>query len=125
MSASDFIVNSQIRSVLARHWIDLQKIKFGCFKGTVRLSGELLPLGSRSAKDFETSMMEKLEMDLRRIRGVIRVYYDLINWCKTDGQWECVEKSSSKGTVAKGVEDAAPLELDFVKEKDIENKSKK
>ena len=70
-------------------------------------------------------MMEKLEMDLRRIRGVIRVYYDLINWRKQEGQWQCVEKSSSRGTVAKGTEDAGILELDFVKEKDIENKSKK
>ena len=43
VAPSDFRVNSMVRSILSRHWIDLRALKFGSFRGTVRLVGELHP----------------------------------------------------------------------------------
>lgn len=88
---SDFRANSRIRSVLARHWVDLQKLRFGAFRGTVRLSGELCHLGSGRFGSSEAVKLESLEQDMRRIPGVRHVYFDLVNWQRdSSGKWKCM-----------------------------------
>jgi hypothetical protein len=94
MSVSDFQINARVRSVLAKHWIDTQRVKFGSFKGTVRFSGQIHPLGDRSATHLDGSKLEIIESELKRIRGVLRVFFDLANWRKSEtGKWICQDKA--------------------------------
>ena len=96
MAASDFRTNSAVRSVLARHWIDLQRIKFGCFRGTVRFGGTLAFLGARTASRIDSSKLETLEREVKRVQGVSRVYFDFKNWKKgPNGEWTCLERQTA------------------------------
>ena len=47
MTASRYRAQAAIRRVLARHWIDLDRIRFGEFRGVVRLTGELRFMDAR------------------------------------------------------------------------------
>ena len=101
MAASDFRTNTAVRSVLARHWIDLQRIKFGCFRGTVRFSGSLAFLGTRANVALDASKVELLEREIKRLQEVSRVYFDLKNWKKEPGrEWRClIQPTSSSNTI--------------------------
>lgn len=80
MQVSNIRVNAMVRSVLTRHWIDLQKVKLESYRGTVRLSGEIHQLGSRAAR-VDPSVLSTIEGDLRRVPGVRRVHFSFTN-CK-------------------------------------------
>lgn len=98
MGASDFRINSKVRSVLSRHWIDLSMLGFSSINGTVRLTGTLCRLSSES----ETAQLTKqsvaqLESELTTIREIKRVYFDLTNWRKDSNRdWVCSEPAEKK-----------------------------
>ncbi len=93
MGASDFKINSRVRSVLARHWIDLNKVGLSSISGTVRLTGILCRLSSESdVTSFTGQHLAQLESELLSIREVKRVYFNLDNWCKNENrQWTPVK----------------------------------
>ena len=96
MGASDFRINSKVRSVLARHWIDLSRVGLSSISGTVRLTGILCRLSSESDVDpFTGQHLAQLETELLSIKEVKRVYFNLDNWRK-DGnrQWMPVKPLS-------------------------------
>ena len=95
MPASDFRINSMVRSVLARHWIDLQKIVIGSFRGTVRLTGELCHIGNDGVRVPEPRQLDNVEAEIRAIPEVERVYFDLSNWHRTSrGDWVSTNRPS-------------------------------
>ena len=93
MGASDFKINSKVRAVLARYWVDLARVGFSSVGGTVRLTGVLCRLSSESdLAPFTKQKMAQLEAELLSIREVKRIYFDLDNWCKDENQqWAPVE----------------------------------
>jgi hypothetical protein len=110
MPVSDFQINSRARAVLARNWVDLQQVRFGSFRGTVRVSGQLSYLGERFSAAPDPAKLENIERELRQIPGLERVYFDLTNWRKdTAGRWECLEKPPTDFSVME--ESSKSLEL--------------
>jgi hypothetical protein len=100
VAISDFQINSRVRAILARSWIDLQKITFGSFRGTVRFSGELCLLGGRTNGCSKKNQVESLEYEVRAIRGVQRIFFDLSNWQRNDtGDWCSTGTSQGKTAV--------------------------
>lgn len=75
MPTIDLQINSKIRAVLARHWVDAEKLQFRTAAGTVRFHGVLARQGSYAACDVETSLVEVLINEIRRISGVQKVYF--------------------------------------------------
>ena len=67
MAASDFRINSLVRSVFARHWIDLQRVRYASFGGAVRVSGELCVLGGQPQAKIDGARVEILEAEIRRL----------------------------------------------------------
>ena len=113
MDISDFQINSRVRSVLARNWVDLHKIAFGSFRGTVRFSGEICYLGGRSSDKADPHKVELLERELMGIEGVRRIYFDLSNWHRTDaGQW-IAKRAGTPAVLAAQQDDAKPKVLVF------------
>ena len=104
MAASDFQINSRVRSLLARHWIDLKRVQVGSFRGTVRLAGELCRLGGESAGRHEPQLVETLDQEIRAIPDVERVHFEITNWKRTGtGQWVCTDaRASGKATTSTG-----------------------
>ena len=99
---SDFEINTRIRSVFAKNWIDMQRLKFGSCRGVARISGELHPLGDRYNAYLDGSKLEKIVQEIRRIRGVVRVCVDFSNWQKKeDGKWIEVTRRVSSLNVGK------------------------
>ena len=89
MAHSDQEINCGVRSVLSRHWVDLSKTNFASRRGIVRLMGELRRLGAESSKPLEPQNLEALDSEIKRLRGVDRVHFDLANWRKnSEGEWE-------------------------------------
>ena len=111
MAVSDFQINSMVRSVLARHLIDLRQIEFGSCRGTVRFKKYLVPLGGPTGK-LSRATLERLETEVAAIRGVNRIYFELENWRHGDaGHWthvgdsfesQLVESSRELATAGEG-----------------------
>jgi len=93
MASNDHEIHRGVRGVLTRHWVDLSSTSFVSCKGIVRLMGELKRMGSASNATLESTNIVAIDAELRRLRGVQRVHFDLANWRKSaDGEWEPVER---------------------------------
>ncbi len=96
MSVSDFQINSRTRSVFARHWIDVQKIRISSFRGTVRVSGDLVQLGDSSVHVIDEKRLQTLECEVRRIPAVRQVFFDFASWRRSPtGEWENTKRASA------------------------------
>lgn len=93
MGAEDFKINSKVRAVLARHWIDLTRLSFASVNGIVRLSGTLRRMSSESGeKHFSGQNIDKIETEILAIKEVKRAYFQLDNWRKDENRrWAHIE----------------------------------
>jgi hypothetical protein len=95
MSVQDLELNCQIRGVLARHWIDSNRLSFSARRGHVLLSGELLVIGAPKEKEKTIGVLQSLESEIRRAQSVRTVSFELTNWVRDDcGGWICTELAS-------------------------------
>lgn len=93
MSVQDLELNSGVRSVLSRHWIDLTKTSFFARKGHVHLGGEVALLGAGGEKEGTAEMLKATEAEIRRLRDVKTVSFEFTNWVRDGaGVWVCLEK---------------------------------
>lgn len=96
MDISRYECNSQVRTILTQHHVNLFLVDYSCIGTTVYLSGAI-------KKDFNeefTQMgLEALESDIRKIRGVREVEFNLENWEFNKGQdsWQ-IKRSSHEPT---------------------------
>ena len=97
MPVSDFKIVSTIRSALTKRWIDLHKLRVAAFRGTIRLSGELRRIGHHEWTKANPPRLETLELDLKRIQGVRRVFFELTNFRRNEaGQWVMVDRAKQE-----------------------------
>ena len=75
MPTSDLQINSKIREILARHWVDAEKLQFRTAAGTVRFHGLLARQGYGVAGGVNTLLLETLISEMRSIAGVQKVYF--------------------------------------------------
>ena len=91
MAASDFRINSSVRSLLARRWVDLRKVQVSSFRGTVRLTGEINKLGCEGVAPSEPQYMDQIELDIQALPEVERAYFEITNWRRNEsGHWICL-----------------------------------
>jgi hypothetical protein len=83
----DLKIKSEVRGVLARHRVDLQSIRIGCFNGVVRIVGLLQFLTVRSSDRLAGAAVDAIEYETRRIRDVRSVFLDLENWIRGSEGW--------------------------------------
>jgi len=94
MSAQDLELNSGVRTVLSRHWIDLTKTSFFARKGHVHLGGEVAVLGETQRQETAETL-KATEAELRRLRDVKTISFEFTNWVRDGaGSWVCLEKGS-------------------------------
>ena len=75
MPINDLDINAKIRAILARHWIDADKLRFRTTGGTVRFHGTLARQGSLMVCDVEATLIEVLINEIRHVPGVQKVYF--------------------------------------------------
>jgi len=90
---NDHEINRRIRAVLSRHWVDLASTNFASRKGIVRVTGDLKRVGPQAGRSLESTTLTVLDSEMRRLKGVQRVHFDLANWRRTeDGEWVRIDK---------------------------------
>ena len=96
MAAQDLELTSGVRSVMARHWIDLTKTTYFVRRGHVTLGGEVNVLGRGNAPGSTADMLKAFEVELHRLREVKTVTFEFTNWIRDGaGVWICLYRKSS------------------------------
>lgn len=85
MAQKDMKLNREIQQTLARQDINQKPIRYTVQGGQLKFSGLLEK--QRGSEITDSSEVEKLEQQVKRINGVIKVQWDLENWSKTDDGW--------------------------------------
>jgi hypothetical protein len=86
----DFRINAAVRTTLVRFWIDTSQIDHGAINGVIYLRGRLTKELMRTQQEQDESiafLARRLERELKNIRGVRDVVYDLDNLTKSRGRW--------------------------------------
>jgi hypothetical protein len=98
MSAQDYRINAEVRRTLVSRWIDVSALQIGTTNGVVYLLGTFEPLvenalqlsGQTQENDparHVQRLIQLVEKDLRRIRGVRDLVFNLRNARKRGGSW--------------------------------------
>lgn len=93
MQYDDFRINAAVRTQLIRAWIDTNLLDHGTINGIVYLRGTLrreLLRDDPTEKGSDESLrliLQRLERQIRAIRGVRDVVCNLENVARVKGQW--------------------------------------
>jgi len=95
MTAEDLEIYRQMRTVLVRNWVNLQRLDFGSTGGSVYVRGRMRLLrephtARREETDHEgvtATFLLHLEQQIRRIPGVRAVSWNLDGWQRTGLGW--------------------------------------
>ena len=93
MLREDFVVQANIRRMLARTDIDASQMDFGTVRGVVYVQGTFRlsrfnpSWDSDKVNQFAVNTLYLLEKKIRRIPGVSDVIFQLNNWKKEKGHW--------------------------------------
>lgn len=90
---SDTQIRADLRMVMTRHRVDLNRTAFSCARGVVRMQGELCRRANTPEAPIDLGEIELLEHELECVKGVARVHFDLANWRRlSTGEWQEVRK---------------------------------
>jgi len=93
MLREDFIIQANIRRILARTEIDVSQMDFGTVRGVVYIQGTFQvsrfdpSWDSDKVNEFTVNTLYSLEKKIRCIPGVLDVIFQLNNWRKEKGRW--------------------------------------
>jgi hypothetical protein len=101
VSAQDYRINAEVRRTLVSRWIDVSALQIGTTNGVVYLLGTFEPLvedalqrAGQTQENDPTRRIQRLiqlvEKDLRRIRGLRDVVFNLRNARKKGGTWRVI-----------------------------------
>lgn len=88
----DSALRAAARAILVRHWLDPYHLELGVHRGVVRLRGTLRHTGRLEKTAPDRALVEVLEGELRRLRGVRHVHLHL------DNVWELAAPASPEPT---------------------------
>ncbi len=88
MAGGDFQINSRVRGIFAKHWLDTSRLSVVTIKGNVYIGGYVRKLPAVSL-DIEVNedLMETINFEIGRIKGVKRVTYRLEDWRREGGKF--------------------------------------
>ena len=96
MSVEDMRVSRDVRRVLAKRWIKLQRLNYNVVNGTLYMRGHLEvmrePATSRTEKETDQfgigpKFMLSLERELMKVPGVRTLRWDLSSWNRGSSGW--------------------------------------
>jgi len=92
MGASDFKINSGVRRVLTKHWINTKKLKYSSIGGIVYMRGliEIMynaPIRGSDWQGITAEHIGDLERSIKKIPEVKRVNFQLLHWEKSGDGW--------------------------------------
>ena len=87
MEKSRYDVNRNIRAVLVRNNVNLDRIEFSFMGKTAYIRGELSKVNSG---EFTVAAIETLVTELSKVPSVRDIQFELLNWAimPTGGSWQ-------------------------------------
>lgn len=74
-TVSDLEIKSRVRGALTKHRLDLTALDFDCCKGSVSFRGRICFAEGHTPPESNVPLLEMLQMELKRIPGVRKVYF--------------------------------------------------
>ena len=96
MTIEDIRINRDVRHVLAKRWVKLQRLNFNAVNGTLYMRGHLEvmrePATARTEKELDQfgigpKFLLTLERELMKIGGIRALRWDLSSWNKGSSGW--------------------------------------
>jgi len=91
MGMEEWKINTQVKIILNRNWIDVPKLLVSTVKNTVCIKGELSFTGDKVDGRNEpavSSQLRKAEREILALRNVRYVDWRITGWRKTKTKWE-------------------------------------
>ena len=93
MAVSDFQINSRVRGIFAKHWLDTSQLSVVTIKGIVYLGGHVRKLPAVSSDiEVDEDLMQNIDFEISRIKGVKRITYRFEEWRKEAGKFISLAK---------------------------------
>lgn len=108
MAASDFQINARVRGIFGKHWLDTGRLSVVTIKGNVYVGGIIRKLPSVSDRiEINEDLLEAIDYEIRRVRGVKRITYRLEEWRKDAGQFVRMRRKAGEEKKRKEEEEKA------------------
>ena len=108
MAAGDFQINSRVRGIFSKHWLDISQLSVVTIKGNVYIGGTVKKLAAVSRHiEINEELMETIDYEIRRIKDVKRITYRLEDWRKEAGKFISLRKVKEAKEEQKKAEDTA------------------
>jgi len=108
LAAGDFQINSRVRGIFSKHWLDISQLSVVTIKGNVYIGGTVKKLAAVSRHiEINEELMETIDYEIRRIKDVKRITYRLEDWRKEAGKFISLRKVKEAKEEQKKAEDTA------------------
>ncbi len=98
MSITDWDINVAVRRVLVKHGVDVRQVLFNSIGGIVYLKGvfsfflggiidHMEPESIRKQHEMEALQMKRIELEIKKIREVKGIKFNISNWTKAGQIW--------------------------------------
>jgi hypothetical protein len=89
VGSADFRINAMVRQILVRHWIEVDSISANAINGVLYVRGYIqFRAAKRSlAGDITPEFLERLERELKLIRDLKKIRWQLENWDRDETGW--------------------------------------
>jgi hypothetical protein len=89
VGSADFRINAQVRQILVRHWIETDALTANAVNGTLYIRGNLQfrPAKRGQVGEITVAFLEKLEHELKMLRELKKIRWQLENWEKDETGW--------------------------------------
>ncbi len=89
MGSADFRINSHVRQVLARHWIEIEAMSTTSINGVLYFRGKIHYRAAKraAAGEIDQEALVRIEAELRQIKDVKRIRWQLDNWLREENGW--------------------------------------
>jgi hypothetical protein len=91
MGVEEWKINTQVKIILSRNWIDVPKLLVTTVKNTVCIKGELSFTGDKVDGRNEpavSNQLRKVEREILALRNVRHVDWRISGWRKAKNRWE-------------------------------------
>jgi hypothetical protein len=106
LAVGDFQINSRVRGIFAKHWLDTSQLSIVTIKGSVYIGGTVKKLSAVSRHvEINEDLMETIDFEIKRIRDVKRITYRLEDWRKEAGKFISLRKTRETKEDKKRAED--------------------
>ena len=89
MGSGDFRINSLVRQILVRHWLEVDSVSANAINGILYMRGFLQYRPAKRAQigAVTADFLQKLELELKGVKELKKIRWQLDNWDRDEQGW--------------------------------------